>query len=71
MLLNGDGIQKNLLEAVRYFKMGADKGNVRAMKNYAYMLMNGIGIPVNKVEAYRYLKMAKNNGNPETKSSWE
>ena len=57
MLYKGDGIAVNKKEAVRYYKMAADKGNENAMFIYAAMLYKGDGIAVNKIEAARYYKI--------------
>lgn len=56
MLKKGYGIPKNPSEAVRYYKMAADKGNSNAMKNYANMLKRGEGIRKNPIEAVCYYK---------------
>jgi TPR repeat protein len=32
--LNGDGVNKDLNEAARYFKLSADQGNVRARAHF-------------------------------------
>lgn len=60
-LYNGDGIEINKEEAAKFFKMSADKGNVKSMKKYAYMLKHGDGIPVDKKRAYFYFKNAADN----------
>lgn len=38
MLKNGDGIQMDIKEAVKYMKMSADGGELNAINNYANML---------------------------------
>ena len=65
MLETGDGVEVNKSEAVKYFKMSADKGYNWAMNNYANKLFYGEGIAVNKSEAIKYYKMAAEKGNKE------
>ncbi|OHT02917.1 hypothetical protein TRFO_29844 [Tritrichomonas foetus] len=65
MLHNGEGIERNYSEAIKYYKMAIDKGNADAMNSYANMLKDGKGIEQNYFEAIRYYKMAidKENSN--------
>jgi hypothetical protein len=63
ILYQGDGIDKDLLEAARYFKMAADQGDVYAQYDYGVMLYEGGGIKQNLPEAARYFKMAADQGN--------
>ena len=63
MLHNGVGVEVNLKEAARYYKMSADKGNTIGMHNYGVMLQNGDRITKNHIEAAYYYKMAADKGN--------
>ena len=42
--------------------MAAEKGNLKAMNNYACMVKVGDGFPVNLEEAVKYFKMAVDKG---------
>lgn len=57
LLYLGKGIQVNLKEAAKYFKIAADKGDVNLIYQYGVMLMNGKGINVDYKEAAKYFKM--------------
>lgn len=46
--IKGNGIQADKKEAAKYFKIGADKGNLNAMNNYGIMLKKGDGIKSDK-----------------------
>lgn len=67
ILQNGYGVEKNVVEAARYYKLAADKGSSDAQSNYALLLSNQAGIPgiTKDLEtAKRYAKMAADQGNP-------
>jgi hypothetical protein len=38
---NGDAIEKNLIEAMKYYKMTTDLGNALGMVKYGFALVNG------------------------------
>ena len=40
---NGNGVKKNYLKAIEYYKMASSKGNTLAMNNLAFMYEEGIG----------------------------
>lgn len=50
--LEGCGTQKNLPEAVRWFRAGAVEGYDNAHRALAGCLLHGIGVPRDEVEAY-------------------
>ena len=59
MFYNGDGIGQNKKEAARYFKLAADKRDIKLMKKYSKMLSKGEGIEKCFLkEADRYRKLA-------------
>jgi serine/threonine-protein kinase len=62
-LFHGDGIAKDLTEAVRYYKMSADHGNSRGQYRYGLCLEHGHGTPKNLDEAAKYYKLAMRRGN--------
>ena len=57
----------NYVEANKYNKMFADKGNENRMRYYALMNYIGDGIPENRAEASKYFKMAADKGDLESK----
>lgn len=54
---------KDKAEGVKYIKMAADRGDIKAMCKIADCLFNGIGTKVNKKEAAKYLKILADKGN--------
>ena len=59
MYLQGDGVEKNYSEAVKYFKMGADLYGERpwagqAMQELARCYIKGYGVPANEEIALEY-----------------
>lgn len=66
ILQTGDGVQPNAREALRYYKIGANNGNVDSMCCIAQLLDSGaVGVPVNKKEAVKYYRRAAENGKAE------
>ena len=51
MLKNGQGVEVNYEEAIKYYKMAIDKGVPYAMNNYAMLLYNG-----DKQKAIKYFR---------------
>ena len=48
--------------AIKFYKMAADNGNIEAMFDYAYKLDNDYGNTNNKQEVIKYYKMAVDKG---------
>lgn len=63
ILSDGDFVETDKKEALKYFKKSADLGNVHSMFSYAFMLSKGDGIQANKREAAEYYKKAIDKGN--------
>ncbi|CAG8442384.1 15467_t:CDS:2 [Dentiscutata heterogama] len=57
-LWNGQGIDKNYIKAIEYFKKAALNGNPYAMYNYGKILYDGIYVPADKGQGEMYLKLA-------------
>jgi TPR repeat protein len=61
----GDGVQKDIAEARRWFKTSAETGEPRALRNLAIVFRSGVpeaGINVDHVEAMRLMRMAADAG---------
>jgi TPR repeat protein len=54
----GKGVDRNLIQAARFFKMSADQGHAKAQHNYGICLENGRGVERNVIRAAKYFKMA-------------
>jgi TPR repeat protein len=61
-LHDGIGIERNVEEAVKYYKLSSDQGNSSGQLNNGYCLENGIGIERNVEEAVKYYKLSADQG---------
>jgi TPR repeat protein len=59
MLLQGEGGDKNVRQAARWFKLAARKGHVGAAAEFGHMLYEGAGIERSPVEGLMWLTIAK------------
>jgi TPR repeat protein len=65
---NGDGVAKDIAEAYTWFKVSAEKGEPRALRNLALGYRTGVpeaGISADHVEAMRLMRMAADAGLPD------
>jgi TPR repeat protein len=60
---NGEGVEKNLFEAMKYYKKSSDLGNAFGMVKYGNALENGWSGEKNLKEAMKYYKMSTDLGN--------
>lgn len=58
----GDFIDSDIQEAIKYYKIGIEKGDRTSMRHYADILRSGQGIDVNKKEALKYYKISADKG---------
>jgi uncharacterized protein len=58
MYLHGEGGDKNERQAVRWFKLAADKGHARAQAAFGELLFNGVGVARNPTRGLMWLDMA-------------
>jgi len=56
------GIERNPEQAIRYYQMAAEDGNVRALENLGLFHIQGIGTEKNTTLALEYLEEAKSHG---------
>lgn len=56
------GFALDAREAIRYYKLAADQGNLKAVTNLAMMYRKGEGIPADASEAVRLFKLAVTEG---------
>jgi TPR repeat protein len=59
----GNGVAKDEVLAVQWYRKGADAGNSSAMAALAFALLDGRGTAINQQEGVRRLKDAANAGN--------
>ena len=58
MYNNGQGVPKNLAEAVKWYRKSAEQGNFRAQFNLGSMYQLGQGVPQDYKEAARLFRLA-------------
>ncbi|PKB96424.1 HCP-like protein [Rhizophagus irregularis] len=61
-LYNGEGVKKNLPEALKYFEQAAENGYIVAIYNAGIMYYEGVGVEKNEEKAIRYLRLAFYHG---------
>ncbi len=62
MYANGQGVERDMAAAARWYLIAAEGGVVRAQFILGMMHLNGSGVPRDDVEAARWLRMAADNG---------
>jgi hypothetical protein len=62
MCFRGEGVQKNMTEAARLYKIAADMGYAPAQYTYSVCLVQGQGVSRNSYEARNYWQLAYNQG---------
>lgn len=67
MYTRGDGVEKDDVEAVKWFRKAAEQGLDNAQYNLGVMYYEGDGIPKDYAEAYAWLNLARAQGNSLTK----
>jgi len=58
----GDGVGKDEEEAVKWYRMAAEQGNVRAMIELGKCYTFGIGVRKNRATAFQWLRKAAEHG---------
>jgi len=58
---NGLGCEKNVNEAIKYFQLSSNNGNIHAHFTISQMYYNGIHFEKNLNEAFKYCKLAADN----------
>lgn len=60
--LEGDGVEQDNFEALRWFTLAAENGNGNAQYNIAVMYLNGIGVVRDPEQAVAWFVKAAENG---------
>ena len=60
---NGEGVEKNYAESVRWYREAANKGDASAMNNLGWAYESGQGVEQNYSEAMRLYRQAADKGN--------
>ncbi len=59
----GEGVLRDLTEAVRWLRLAADQGNAKAQNELGHMYSNGIGVATDAIEGNRWTRLAAEQGN--------
>ena len=59
----GQGVAKDEVEAVKWYRKAADQGNARAQSNLGFCYANGTGVAKDEVEAVKWYRKAADQGN--------
>src|SRR4051812_21673675 len=62
--INGDGVKKDLQEAIKWFRNAADQGNPAGQQNLGMCYYQGEGVPKNLAEAAKWFRKAAGAGDP-------
>jgi TPR repeat protein len=62
MLDEGDGVEEDKAEALRYFQLAAEQGDADAQFNLGLMYELGEGVAQNQAEAARLYRLASDQG---------
>eukprot|EP00825_Cyclidium_porcatum_P004770 TRINITY_DN1225_c0_g1_i6.p2 TRINITY_DN1225_c0_g1~~TRINITY_DN1225_c0_g1_i6.p2 ORF type:complete len:127 (-),score=25.25 TRINITY_DN1225_c0_g1_i6:201-581(-) len=65
---NGQGVEKDLIKAVKYYQMSADQGNVKGQNNLGRYYENGQGVEKNYQLAVKYYQMSADQGNADAQN---
>jgi TPR repeat protein len=60
---NGEGVAKDKVEAVKWYRKAAEQGSIAAQFGLGFMYQEGEGVPKNGVEAIKWYRMAAEQGN--------
>lgn len=71
MYANGEGGERDALQAARWAKLSADKGNVAAQALLGHLLFEGDGVERQPVLGLMYLSVARNRARPADKWIFE
>lgn len=62
MYARGQGVRRDPVEAVRWYRLAASAGNAVSMTELAMILFEGRGVPADSMEALRLLRQAADSG---------
>ena len=65
----GVGVEKNDIEAVKWYRLAAEQGNASAQNNLGVLYDNGVGVAENDAEAVKWFRRAADQGNARAQSA--
>jgi len=66
---NGEGVERNIQESLRWYRLAADQGNIMAQVSLGRIFEQGTEVTRNTVEAGRWYRRAAANGNYEAQNA--
>ena len=66
---NGEGVERNMQESLRWYRLAADQGNIMAQVSLGHIFENGTEVTRNTVEARRWYSRAAASGNHEAQNA--
>ncbi len=63
MYSSGDGVEKNEVEAVKWYRKAAEQGNANGQNNLGGMYRDGLGVARDDAEAVKWYRKAAEQGN--------
>ena len=63
MYVNGEGVNQNDAEAVKWYRLAADQGDAWAQNKLGWMYENGEGVIQDDAEAVKWYRLAADQGN--------
>jgi TPR repeat protein len=57
MYNRGQGVPQDYSEAVKWYRLAAEQGDVKAQNNLGVMYANGKGVPQDIVQAYKWFSI--------------
>ena len=59
---NGEGVEQDFAEAVKWFRLAAAQGNAQAQNSLGYVYMYGKGVEQDEIEAVKWIRLAAEQG---------
>ena len=63
MYATGQGVPKDDVQAVKWYRLAADQGGAGAQVNLGFMYANGQGVPKDDAQAVKWYRLAADQGN--------
>jgi len=69
MYYNGEGTRRDYAEALKWYRMAAEHGDVESARRAGFMYANGQGVPRDEAEALRWYRIAADRGDAEAQNN--
>ena len=69
LFVTGQGVAKDEVEAVKWYRKAADQGYAHAQSNLGVSYANGLGVAKDEVEAYKWWLLAGAQGHEHAKET--